>query len=99
MYARLVLVTLGQENRPKAEVMADRFAQILSELNGFVSVTFIADDTAGEYGSISLWATREDAENVRYTAGPQLKQDLRDIAKGPPRVRLFEVYEPKMESP
>ena len=95
MYARMVLVTLGPGTRDKAEEMADRFGAILSELPGFKWVTFIADDTAGEYGSISLWDTKENAENVRLTAGPQIRQDLRDIAKGPPRVRIFEVYEPK----
>lgn len=95
MYARLVLVTLGPGAREKAESLADRFGAVLAGLQGFRGVTFIADDIAGEYGSISLWETREDAENVRFKAGPQTRQDLRDIAQGPPRVRLFKVYETK----
>ena len=96
MYARLVLVTLGPGARDKAESLADSFGAVLAGLKGFRGVTFVADDVAGEYGSISLWETREDAENVRFTAGPQTRQDLRDIARGPPRVRLFEVYEPRL---
>ncbi len=96
MYARLVLVTLGRDARPKAEDLADRFAMRLAELKGFKAVTFFADDTAGEYGSLSLWESKEDAEAVTTLAGPQIRQDLRDIAKGPPRVRLFEVYEPTL---
>lgn len=96
MFARLVLVTLGPGTREQAEALADHFGTVLSGLKGFRGVTFVADDVAGEYGSISLWETREDAENVRFTAGPQTRQDLRDIAKGPPRVRLFEVYEPSL---
>lgn len=93
MWARLVLIPLGQGMRETAEQLADQFSVTLSRLDGFRGVTFLADETAGEYGSISLWQTRADAEAVRWNVGPEIKRALKGITRGPPRVRLFEVYQ------
>jgi hypothetical protein len=34
-------------------------------------------------------------EAFRQAAGPRLQETLKGNAKGPPTIRLFEVYEPK----
>lgn len=94
MYARLVLITLGADMRSTAERLADQFNASLQALQGFRGATFLADEVAGEYGSLSLWETRADAEAVRRDSGSEIKRALKGIAKGPPRIRLFEVYEP-----
>ena len=95
MYARLVMFTLGAEMRSTAEKLGDQFASVFKTLKGFKSATFLADDTASEYGCLSLWESKEDAEAASTVIRPQLEQALSGIAKGPPTVRLFEVYEPK----
>jgi heme-degrading monooxygenase HmoA len=78
-----------------AEKLADQFSPAHRTGKGFKSETFLADDTAGEYGSFTLWQSKEDIEAFRMAATPQLLTALSGIAKGPPSIRLFEVYEPK----
>ena len=95
MYAQLLIITLGPGTRSAAEKLADQFAPALRTLKGFKGVTFIGDETAGEYGSLSLWESKEDAEAAAAIIRPQLEQAMSGIAKAPLTRRFFEVYEPK----
>ena len=95
MYATWVMFILGPGTRSTAEKLADQFAPVLRTLKGFKSVTFLGDDTAGEYASLTLWELKEDAEAAVAATGSQLEQALSGIVKGPPIHRLFEVFEPK----
>ena len=94
MYAQLSMITLGPGMRSTAEKLGDQFTLALKTLKGFKGVTFIGDDTVGEYGSLSLWESKEDAEAAAVVS-LQLEQAVSDIAKVPPTRRFFEVYEPK----
>jgi len=96
MYALLLLFPLGPGMRSTAEKLGDRFSPVHRAAKGFKSETFLADDTIGEYGSLTLWESKEDIEAFRKAAAPRLQQALGGIAKGPPTTRLFEVYEPKL---
>ena len=95
MYAQLSIITLGPGKRPVAEKLADQFNPALRTLKGFKKVTFLGDDTIGEYMSLSLWESKEAAEAAATVIRPQLEQAVSDIAKVPPTRRFFEVYEPK----
>jgi len=95
MYAQWVMFALGPGTRSTAEKLADQFAPVLRTLKGFKSVTFIGDDTAGEYASLSLWESKENAEAAAAATGSRLEEALSGIVKGPLTRRLFEVYEPK----
>ena len=95
MYASLHIFTLGPGMRSTAEKLADQFAPVLRALKGFKGVTFLGDDTVAEYGALSLWESKEDAEAAAATTGPQLEQTLSGIVKAPPVRRFFQVYEPK----
>ena len=95
MYARLVLFTLGPGTRSTAEKLVDQFAPLLRAWKGFKSATFLADDTAGEYGTLVLWESKEDAEAAFEALNPQMEKALTGIVKGPPTLSLFEVLEPK----
>ena len=95
MYAQLVMLTLGPGTRSTGEKLADQFAPALRALKGFKRVTFFGDETVGEYGSLSLWESKEDAEAAAKVLGPKLEQAVSGIAKEPPTRRFFEVYEPK----
>ena len=64
---------------------------------GFQKITFFGDEAAGDYGSFSLWESKEDAEAEAEAIRPQLEQAVSGIAKEPPTRRLFEVYEPKAQ--
>ena len=95
MYAQLVMLTLGPGARSTAEKMADQFGPALRVMQGFKTVTFFGDETTGEYGSLTLWETKEDAEAAAAVMRPKLEQAVSGIAKAPPTRRFFEVYETK----
>ena len=95
MYAQLLIITLGPGTLSAAEKLADQFAPALRTLKGFKGVTFIGNETVGEYGTLSLWETKEDVEAAAAVLGPKLEQAVSGIAKAPPTRRFFEVYEPK----
>jgi heme-degrading monooxygenase HmoA len=93
MYATFVMFTLGPGTRSTAEKLAEQFAPVISGLKGFKSITFLGDDAVGEYASVTIYESKEDAEAAIATTGPRLEEALKDIVKGPPTRRLFEVFE------
>ena len=95
MYASLVMLTIGPGMRSTGEKLAEQFGSALKSLKGFKSVTFFADVEVGEYGSLSIWESKEDAEAAAAVLRPKSEQALSGIAKGPPTRKYFEVYEPK----
>jgi heme-degrading monooxygenase HmoA len=99
MYIRLNMFSVGSGKRSEVEKLADRFTPIFKAQRGFKSVTFFeADAAAGEYGSFSLWETREDAEAADAALLPQLQQAVGGAGlqmRGTPIRRIGEVYEPK----
>ena len=95
MYARLTLFTLGPGQREFAEGLADKLAPLFVTLKGFKSTTFMSDFDAGEYGALSVWETKEDADAAGEVLAPRLKEAVGDRLKGPPTIKVMEVYEPK----
>jgi len=95
MYASMLNLNLGPGMRSAGEQLADQSSPILKTLKGFKGVTFFADVEAGEYMSLSLWETKEDAEAGAAISGPKLREAAGNILKGSPTRRFFEVYEPK----
>ena len=91
MYARLVLYTLTDGGRSKAQALADELAPAIRDQKGCAGVTFFGDDADGEYGLFVLWESKEDAEAAVKVIGPRLMQGLAGSVQGPPNMRLFEV--------
>ena len=96
MYARFVMFTLGPGKRPFAEKMADQFNAAMKNLNGFKSATFLVDESTGEYGMLSLWETKADAESAANALAAGFQQALQGHVQGPPTQRTLEVYEPEL---
>ena len=93
MWGRLAKITLGTGMREKAEQLADQAVDSFVELNGFVSVAFFMhDEDKGEYGSLSIWETREDAEAAEEALQPRLKEAAGDFLKAPPQISMVEIY-------
>jgi heme-degrading monooxygenase HmoA len=99
MYIRLNMFAVGSGQRPEVETLAERFAPLFRAQKGFKSITFFeADAAAGEYGSLSLWETREEAEAADAALMPQLQQALGGAGlqvRGTPIRRIGEVFVPK----
>jgi heme-degrading monooxygenase HmoA len=91
MHARFSVISAGPGMRSRMEELADRLATRLRNLKGFRGVTFLMDDATGDYGSFSLWESREDAEAANAAVSPQVAK----IFKGMLTPWIFEVYEPK----
>jgi heme-degrading monooxygenase HmoA len=96
MYALLLLFPLGPGMRSTAEKFGQQFSSVHKTAKGFKSETLLADDTIGEYGSLTLWESKEDIEAFRKATSSRLQEAIGGFVKGPPTIRLFEVYEPEM---
>lgn len=96
MYARLALIMLGPGKGEDASRIAAQLSQTLKSQNGFKQVMFFADEDAGEYGSLSLWETKEDAQAASAALRPMVGELVRDVTsmEGESRVRHFRIVEP-----
>ncbi len=95
MYAQYLMLKLGPGMQPVGEKLADQFNPVFKAAKGYNGSTFFGDYTAGEYGLLALWQTKEDYEAFQKVARPKFEQAVAGIAKEPPFIKLFEVYEPK----
>jgi heme-degrading monooxygenase HmoA len=95
MYATFVMFTLGPGTRSTAEKLAEQFAPVIRSQKGFKSITFLGDDAVGEYASVAIYESKEDAETATAATGLRMEEALKGIVKGPPTRRLFEVFESK----
>lgn len=95
MYARYIVLNLGPANRALAENICDGAAPRYAAQPGYRSVTFLFDDASGEYASLSVWNSREEADAAANALRPWLLEITAGQLKAPPESRFFEVYEPK----
>jgi len=93
MHAILTLFTLGPGTREIADKTGKQMAPVLAGLKGFKSITLFGDYETGEYGGVSLWETKEDAEAAIAAVRPKMEEAYRDMLKEPPTMRVFEVFE------
>jgi heme-degrading monooxygenase HmoA len=95
MYARLVTLKLKPGSMSTAEKLADQAVSVIRGLKGFKDVTFFGNNDTGEYGSLSLWETEEDAEAVSKATQLQIRDVVGGLLMERPMVRICEVYGPK----
>ena len=94
-YARLITFNLGPGNRALGEAIADQFAPAIRSMSGFEQLSFFVDEASGEYGSLSIWASQEEAAAASALSMPRLQQALEGKLTAPPVIKEFEVYTPK----
>ena len=95
MYATLSTYQFGPGMRPTGEKSADQSASLIKNLKGFKRITFFADVEIGQYMSLTIWETKEDAEAAYAVIAPKMQEAVGSILKAPPTRKIFEVYEPK----
>ena len=94
MYARLILFNMGPGKRDIATALADAAYRYSRDLEGFVRATYmIFDEDVGDYGSLTVWKTRADADAAGVSLMAWMKDEIGDKLSAPPLVRLAEVYE------
>jgi heme-degrading monooxygenase HmoA len=93
MYAALTTFTLGPGMREAADKMGGQFMAMLQDMKGFQSMTMFGDYDAGEYGGLSIWATKEDAEAALAGTEEPMKQAVGHMLKGPPVRKVYQVWE------
>ena len=94
MNIRLDQFSLGPGKRSAAEKIADKVVPTIRAQKGCDRCEFFADNEAGDYGIVVLWASEQAADAAASVIGPILMPALAE-AKGEPNIRLFDVYEPK----
>lgn len=95
MYARSFVFKSTSEHRGAIELMADGIYGFTKTLKGFVSATYTVSDDDTEYGSFTVWQTKEDAEAAGDLIREQVLPKLEGIVTGPPVTKGMQVYEPK----
>ena len=96
MIARLLLMDFGTGIRSAGEKIADQFAGIYKTMKGFKGSTFFGEWETGECGALSQWESKEDADAASASMKPKLQEVAGGILKGPPTVKTFELYGPKV---
>ncbi len=95
MYARNFTFKSTAENRKMIEKMADDIYGYTKSLPGFVSATYTVSEDDSEYGSFTLWQSKEDAEAAGAAIREKVMPRLEGIVTAPPVISVMEVYEPK----
>ena len=66
MYASLMIFKTAPDKRIKVEKTADQAFSHARGMKGFKSEVYLLDTVNNEYGSLSIWETKEDIEAVVY---------------------------------
>jgi heme-degrading monooxygenase HmoA len=94
MYARYFKFKAGPDRRSDVEALADHVFGFMKSLQGFISVHFIISANEDEYGSFSLWESRDDAVAAGESIRSEIGGRLQDIASETPGSVVYEVYKP-----
>lgn len=95
MYARHFKFKANPENRKLIEEMADKIYNHTKLLKGFVSATYTVSEDETEYGSFTVWQSKEDVEAAGASIREKVMPSLEGIVTAPPEISMMEVYEPK----
>jgi heme-degrading monooxygenase HmoA len=91
--ARKVLIKLKERNQEFANRVADQLAQIYQTIPELQAVHFISNDEASEYGSITVWDSREAMESSFSKLREKVEELVGEQYAGI-SVEVYEVYKP-----
>jgi len=94
MYARLITFKADSGQRREVEVLADQVFGFMKSLQGFISVHFIISEDENEYGSFSLWESRDHAGDAGEAIRSEISGKIQNLSLQPPKVEIYEVYKP-----
>ncbi len=92
MYARLTTFTFRIGTRTQAEELASRFVQLLSEQPGYRHSTFYFVEGQDQFGSFSVWDTREHAVAVTPNVRAAAQITFGEVLEGTWATKIVEVF-------
>lgn len=94
MYARFLKFNTDPGRRSEVEAVADRAFEIAKQQQGFISIHFVISSDENEYGSFSLWESKDDAETGGGAIRSQIGATLQELATAAPTIDVYEIYKP-----
>jgi len=91
MYARLTTFPLRPGSRAEVEEGNADWAALLVVQPGFRRCLFYFTAEEDQFGSFSLWDSREHAEAVGPALGAALGQSMGPVVQGPPTTTIVEI--------
>lgn len=91
MYARLTTFPLRPGTRAAVEEGIDDWVRLLAGQPGHRRSTFYFTETADQFGSFSVWDSREQAEAVTGNLGAATFQSMASVIQGPPTTLIVEI--------
>ena len=95
MYARYLKFNADPSKRPEVEALANRAFAIAKQQQGFISIHFVISSDESEYGSFSLWESKNEAEAGGAAIRSETTTTLSELASTPPTIDVYEVYKPE----
>jgi heme-degrading monooxygenase HmoA len=94
MYARFLKFNTDPSRRSEVEALADEAFAIAKKQQGFISIHIVVSSDESEYGSFSLWESKNDAEAGGSAIRSETGVTLQKLASAPPTIDVYEVYKP-----
>ena len=96
MYARMVQLTVKSgQGKDLTRAMQERTLPILKQQPGFVDALALNSDTeAKQFVAITIWKSKEDADNYVSGAAQQILEAIKPLLEGEPTFRTFNVEAP-----
>ena len=94
MYARFLTFKAGPDRRPEVEALADQVFEFVKSQQGFISIHFVIAEDENEFGSFSLWESRDDAVAAGESIRSEIGAALENLASEAPKIEVYEVYKP-----
>jgi heme-degrading monooxygenase HmoA len=93
MYARMVQLTVKSgQGKDLTRAMQERTLPILKQQPGFVDALALNSDTeAKQFVAITIWKSKEDADNYVSGAAQQILEAIKPLLEGEPTFRTFNV--------
>ena len=92
MFTRIVYLTLKTNAAPEfSKLLEQKIVPTLREEPGFQDELLLIAPGGPDVVTISMWDSREDAENYARSTYQQVLRILENVIEGTPRVETYEV--------
>ncbi len=96
MIVEVLFIAVHHNNDPEVRSALDRVAPFFREASGCREVSFFADSRAGEYGTYSVWDSREELDAFTRSAPFQtLLGRLQPFLRRAPVAKVYDYYDPR----